>query len=185
MNSSILIPVITGIIALITAVITSYWTYIQSKRIETLKRELEVQKETDSQIFKFLLSYETDKVNQILIALKEYLTLVQTSKDQIRDIGHNRNVYFGEESESKLIEIRKSIIEQYAKSVYYFNENDVGKNAHTIKNYFLEIIDDIMIEGCQSDQIDILLKKISITQDQLQAVVQIKIEEIISSFSKK
>jgi hypothetical protein len=80
MVTQVLIAIITGCVGLLTAVLTTFWTFLQSRKITNLKSELELKKEKDSQTFKFLLSYETDMINQYFIHLKEFLILTQDIK---------------------------------------------------------------------------------------------------------
>lgn len=186
MDSKILFAIITGAIGLVTALATSIWTLVQSKKIEKLKNELELKKEKDTQIFKYFLSYETDTINQYFIHLKDFLIKTQAFKDQIREITKNLDKYFPKERNEKLTEIKLSIIDQYSKSVFYFNKADPDKNAHTIKNLFIDLIDSIIPEDkIETNNIIEQLNEISKRQIQLQEVMGVEIEKLMDTIKNK
>lgn len=186
MNSKILFAIITGLIGLITALATGIWTLIQSKKIEKLKTELELKKDKDTQIFKYFLSYETDTINQYFFHLKDFLIKTQAFKDQIREIIKNFDKYFPKELNEKLTDIKLSIIDQYSKSVFYFNKADPNKNAHTIKNLFIELIDSIISRDERDPHnINEQLSEISERQIQLQKVMEEEIEKLLDSIKNK
>lgn len=186
MESKILFAIITGLIGLITALSASFWTFIQSRKIEKLKNELELKKEKDSQTFRFILTYETDTINQYFIHLKEFLITTQTYKDQIRELTKNLDNYFPKELNEKLNEIKLSIINQYSKSVFYFNKADHDKHAHTIKNLFIEVLD-LLISNkvLQPESISEQLNEISKRQIQLQKAMEEEIEKLLSTVKNK
>lgn len=186
MDSKILFAIITGAIGLITALATGILTLVQSGKIEKLKNELELKKDKDTQIFKYFLSYETNTINQYFIHLKDFLIKTQAFKDQIREIAKNIDKYFPKELNEKLTEIKLSIIDQYSKSVFYFNKADPNKNAHTIKNLFIELIDSIITrDETESRNVNEQLNEISKRQIQLQKVMEEEIEKLLDTIKNK
>jgi hypothetical protein len=117
METKVLIAIIAGSAGFLAAVSTSIWTYIQSKKITTLKNELELKKEKDSMKFKFLLSYETDVINQYFIHLREFLNISQLIKDQIRELIKEYDHSFKEELIHKLKASKSQIINQFIISI--------------------------------------------------------------------
>jgi hypothetical protein len=182
METPVLIAIITGCAGLLTAVLTTFWTFLQSRKITNLKSELELKNDKDSQTFKFLLSYETDMINQYFIHLKEFLILSQFVKDQIREIIKEYDYSFKEELVDRLKVVKTQIINQFSKSIYYFNHADQHRHAHSIKSNLVIIIDMII----DADVIDnkLLVQKINnVTrmQVQLQEEVDSEIDKIISN----
>lgn len=186
MDSKILLAILTGAIGLITALATGIWTLIQSRKIEKLKNELELKKDKDSQIFKYFFTYETDTINQYFVHLKDFLIKTQAFKDQIREIAKNFEKYFPKELNEKLEVIKSSIIDQYSKSVFYFNKADPNRNAHTIKNIFIELIDSLINQDerelCKlNEQLDEISKR----QIQLQKVMEEEIEKLLDTIKNE
>ena len=186
MDSKIIIAIATGSLGLITALITSFWTLLQSKKIEKLKNELDFKKEKDSQIFKYLLTFETDIINQYVINLRDFVKITQQLKDQLRDSLNKRNDFFFEELSVSLNTIKQSIINQYSISAYYFNQTDNEKNAHEIKNLFLSIIDKVLSNDTfDSDLITNQIKEISKRQEELQSNVDSEIKRRLHEIEMK
>ena len=184
MEKSATVAMITGIIALITSLVTSYRSFYQSKKIETLKNDLEIKKENDTQILKFLLSYETDKINQNLLAIKDYLTTIQKIKDQLRYIVNNLDSFFKQDIVNNVVGLRNEVTDKYSSYVYFFNQSDTNKNAHTIKNLFLKIFDLMMLSNIDIESINATISEITERQSDLQSDMNNEIEKLIHSIKK-
>ena len=122
----------------------------------------------------------------MFIHLKYFLIKTQAFKDQIREITKNLDKYFPKELNEKLTEIKLSIIDQYSKSVFYFNKADPDKNAHTMKNLFIDLIDSIISEDkIETNHINEQLNEISKRQIQLQTVMGEEIEKLMDNIKSK
>jgi hypothetical protein len=73
MEIKITVAIITSLASIIVAIFTTWRSYAQSKKIELLKNEMEVKKIKDEQIFKYMLSYNAEQINQYFIHLKQFL----------------------------------------------------------------------------------------------------------------
>lgn len=174
----ITIAIVTGSIGLITAVITSFLAFLQSKRLEKLKSELDIRQEKDREIFKFFLTFETNQLNQSFIELRDFIKLTQFLKDQLRDLIKNREEYFENEFNENLESFKDDIIKQYSKSAYYFNKADQDRNAHTIKNLFVQTLD-LLKSNSNIDRAYENLKNISAKQDLLQTKMEIELKKLM------
>jgi hypothetical protein len=186
MDAKIQLAIFTGIIGLITAIVAGTMTFFQSRKIEKLKNELELQKDKDTQVFKYFLAYETDTINQYFIHLKDFLIKTQAHKDQLREIIKNGHKYFPKELNDNLTGIKQSLINEYSKSVFYFNKADTDRNAHTIKNLFIELIDSINSQDENSShKLNEQLNEISIRQIQLQKIMEEEIDKLLDAVKQK
>jgi hypothetical protein len=182
----------TGLLALAATVYSTLKSNKQAKRIEELQAEharkmaqlqteLDIKKESDNSKFKFLLNYDTDKVNQYMISLKEFLTVSQKAKDEVRDILDQFDHTFPADRLKQMTEIKKSMVDQYAGHVYYFNKADKEKIAHEIKNLFVDIFGLFvnMPDGFKQ-QIENDIDKVSAKQQLLHQEIEVEIERMVS-----
>ncbi len=186
MDIEILIAILTGGVGLITSIVISIFTFFQAKKIAKLKFELDLKKEKDNQVFKFILTFETDKVNQQFIHLRDFLRTTQILKDRLRGILKNKNDYIESELSEDLKELRETIIIQYSNSFYYLNQTDNNRYAHTIKNLFIKIVDSLGSHKKEEvDEANRLLNEISNNQIDLQKRMEIEIQKLINEIKNK
>jgi hypothetical protein len=177
MDVQLLITIVTASTTLITAIAVALINYRNNKKIENIKSEIESKSKKDNEIFKFLLTYETENINQYLIALKEFLQKSQESKDKIKQLFSNHTL-IKEERKQKLEVIREEIIKVYSKNVYYFNLSDKKSIAHSVKNLLIELID--IINKVSTENFSNKLSQISEGQKQLQVEVDKEISSALN-----
>ena len=211
-DNKILVAFSTALAGLITSIITSYRTYIQSKKLESiktvqlkeleeiknrqskeleeiknrqskelekLKSDLELKRDIDNVRFKFLLNYETEKVSQYFLFLKQFLSTSQLIKDEVRNLSKNHLSFFDDEFGKKIELLRSKITDQYSSSVYYFNAADKGRNAHTIKKIFFDIFDLLNNKPTNfQNEINSYIDEITQKQILLQREIDSEIEQI-------
>ncbi|MDO5970830.1 hypothetical protein Q4Q35_13530 [Flavivirga aquimarina] len=168
------ITITASILALLTSVFTSYFSWIKNKEIEKLRLKLESEKEK----IKFLFQYETDKLSQYYVSLKDFLTLTQKIKDEIRFL-INSNM-FDKEKNTLLNNIQEKIINQYSKDIVFFKKSEPDI-AHQIKNNVLSIIELLKRSNSESIEVKELLDKISSDQKSLRKQMDKEIDEMLKS----
>ncbi len=184
MANEILIAIITGIIALIASIITSIYGFRYEKKLNELKDELEKKKESDFQAFKFLLSYETNKANEILVHLKDYLSSIQTAKDRLKQIAKMKVILSKNDLIVKLSEVRELIITGYSSALYYLDDGDFDRNAHSIKNLLIECAD-LIEDELHDDNLNFLIDQINRRQEALRKSIDSEIELIVTKLYAK
>lgn len=186
MDAKILIALITGIIGLLTAILSSIISYCQSKKIAKLNHELETKKIKDEEIIKFLLTYDTQNINHSILHLKDYLKTSQYNKDKLKELINNCDKRFSDEIKKELLEIKNEIIEQYSKSVYYFNKADSEKYAHSIKNIFCDITDEILSDlTFDKESLISKIKIISDKQFNLQTSIEHHVDKMLTELKNQ
>jgi hypothetical protein len=186
MDTKILIALITGSVGILTAILSSVLSYKQSKKIAKLNKELETKKVKDEEIIKFILTYDTQNINQSILHLKDYLKITQYNKDKIKELINNCEKSFSDELKQELTKIKNEIIEQYSKSVYYFNKVDTEKYAHSIKNIFCDIIDKLDSDvNSEKDQLFSMIKIISEKQYNLQLSIEHYVDEMLNKLKNQ
>lgn len=184
METKITIAVITSLTSFLTAIFITLKSFSQSRKIEKLKNELELKKNQYYDIFKYSLSYNTELANQYFIHLKDFLQLTQILKDKTRDLIKYLNNFSPKEKQKKIKEMKDEIIVQYSKSVYFFNNSDKNKFAHSIKNLFIKIFDLLETDKVISeDIIKKTINEISELQNKLQKEVDLETERILSKIT--
>lgn len=167
MKTEILVAIITGTAAIATAIATVIINTRNSRRIETLRSALEQKKEQDNEVMKWLLSHQTSMFNQHLVSLREFLSIVQHSKDQLRHLLDAADGILPDERKSQLHTIRKSIIDKYATTRYYFDTTPYGDQAHLIKSKLL-VISNLLLGGKrQYPEVCSLIHEVSVCQNEL------------------
>lgn len=178
--------IIVAIIAALTAIITGITTIIvntrNSRKIEILKIELEQKKAKDNEVMKWLLSFKTDRIHQHLSSLKEFLTVVQYSKDRLRSILDAYDSILPEERRQQLQTIQQAIIDKYALTRYYFDSTPYGEHAHFIKSHLLLMIIKLLSADSQDHaQIRSLTEEISLRQNELHKGMEEEIVQLYES----
>lgn len=168
MKTEILVAVISGFAVSLTTIVTVIVNARNSRRIEALKTALEQKKEKDNEVMKWLLSYQTDIIHQHLLSLKEFLTVVQYSKDRLRSILEIYDHMIIEERQAQLEAIRQSVIDKYAATRFYFDSTPYGGQAHLIKSKLLLIITKLLTGGKPDMSLKrLLIDEISMSQHEL------------------
>jgi len=182
METAIMVSLITGLTAISTAIITVIVNTRNSRKIETLKTELEQKKVKDNEIMKWLLSYKTDMIHQHLASLKEFLSVVQYSKDRLRSILQANGSMFPEEKKQQLQIIQQAIIDKYSITRYYFDNTPFGEQAHFIKSNLLLIITKLLSDnGTDNSLILSLIEEISVRQNKLRIGMEQEILQLYHS----
>lgn len=179
MENTVLVALITGSLGMVTAIITTIRSHHQSKSLEKLKSELEAKKSTDHEIFKFLMSYETDTINQNFLLLKEFIQISQVLKNQIRDLNNHYDTFFIDDVKNIISQLRNKLVDQYSKSAYYFNKADTNKNGHSIKNTYLDIFDLFLKEPIDHQKINDKINEVIEKEKLLQQEIEQEIEKLI------
>ena len=182
MDVQILISIITGFLALVISVISIIYRFNYDLKLTNIREELDKKKQTDLEIIKFILSYETQKANEIVVCLKEYLTSTQILKDKLKQIAKLKSAITKKELELRLNELREFIINSYSKAIYFLDSNDVDRNAHSIKNTFLEMTE-LLEEGVvNQNKFEACLNSINKKQDALRAAFNLEVAKIIENY---
>lgn len=144
MDSTIMIALITGVSGLFTGIIASYFSYVQTRKIEELKSKLKQQNEIEEYILKQIFVYEEDMLKQKLLDLKLYLKIVQTLKDQTREIIKNLDYRFQEDLNNQVETLAQKIIQVYSEVRYSFQQSKkTDEYAHEIKQTFISLFNDL------------------------------------------
>jgi len=183
-NFTTLVPLVTGILGILSSLFIAYRSKHQERAIESLKRQLDLKKEVDNQVYKFLITFETDKINQSILSLREFLHVSQQAKDEVREISKKRASFFQQELEAKIAETKNSIQQQYSKSIYYFNLNDKHHYAHQIKNLLAEICD-LIIAQQETEDSRPKIEEVTRLQNLLQAEVELMLDQRLREFITK
>lgn len=184
MDALIIVALITSLTSVLTAVFTSIKLFRQNAQIELLKHELDLKKMSEGEIIKFLLTYETDKVNQSFIYLKDFLAVTQRLKDMVKDVLNHYDTYTPEDIYTRLAAGKMTIIDEYSKSIYYFNEIDENEYAHHLKNGFIEIFQ-LLLTNFNPEEVQAKLLEITNGQKKLQQEVNKNIERLINAMQDR
>jgi len=180
------IALISGIIGIATAILSSIMSFLQSKKITKLNHELSTKKIKDEEIIKFVLNYEMQNIESPISYLKDYMKITQYNKDKLKELINKYDNLFFIEIRKILEGIKDELIEQYSKSVYYFNKVDQEKIAHNIKNIFCEIVDEILSnQNFNKQSVNDKIKLISDMQSNLQASIENSINNSLSELKNQ
>ncbi|PWV55534.1 hypothetical protein [Chitinophaga sp. S165] len=182
MQTEILVAVIAAIAAVVTAITSAVINIRNSQKIELLKNELERKKVKDQEIMKWLISYKTDMVDQHLVSLKDFLTILQYSKDRLRNIFINYDSIISEERAGQLQNVQHAIIEKYSMTRYYFDNTVWGDLAHNIKSNLLSIIGELSsTNDLDRAMITSLIHDVSVKQNELHKGMEQEILQLYQS----
>jgi hypothetical protein len=182
MKTEIIVAMIAGLTAIVTAITTAILNTRNSRKIELLKTQLEQKQVKDNEVMKWLLSYKTDMIHQHLSSLKEFLTIVQYSKDRLRSIFDVYDNLFPEERKQQLQMIQQSVIDKYAQTRYHFDTTPYGEQAHSIKSRLLFIIAKLLSTDSRDQAfIHVLIEDISVKQNELHKGMEQEILQLYHS----
>lgn len=182
MELQLIITIVTAFFTLITAIILAFINYRNNKKFESIRTEIENKAKKDTEIFKYLLTYETETINQYLIALKDFLQCSQELKDKTKQLFNNFTI-IDAEKKIKLDSLKEEIIKQYSKNIYYFNMSDKKHIAHSIKNLMVDLIDATFENS--NEKFTKVFYEITEKQKDLQIEVNIEINKALNEIRKK
>lgn len=182
MKSESFVTLILALISLTASIVIALLNHRNNKKIESLKAEIDSKSKKDNEIFKFILSYETETLNQYLVALKELLQSSQEIKDKARQLLNNHFIAKNEK-EMKLELLKDDIIKRYSNNIYYLNLSDKEKLGHKLKN---QLVDLLNATGSNSvENFNLIFQNVTSTQNDLQKEVHLEINKLLDQIKEK
>jgi hypothetical protein len=151
-------------------------------KLEKIKMDLDLEKEKHLQLVKWLITYETNIMDQVHVNLKEYFKTTQHIKDQLREFVRFNEREVAEERNKSLLKLRDEIICKYSEARFYFEDTALNRSAHTIKGSFLVIIHMLLSdEPHETTHMTELIDLITIHQQELHKGMTTEINRLYQS----
>ncbi|RBL90195.1 hypothetical protein DF182_27400 [Chitinophaga flava] len=108
-----------------------------SKR-KTIERQEKSEK--NKLVSTYILNTSTTHINQLDETLRQYISIVQRIKDQLRVYIYTSHNMSRSRKLSALYQLREELINTYSGSRHYFDSTPYGGHAHIVKSSLLNIM---------------------------------------------
>ncbi|WP_212004857.1 hypothetical protein [Chitinophaga sp. HK235] len=154
----------TSALKSLTSVFTTIFNAFSKRKLFQLQKKDARQK----QVSDYLLNTSTAHINQLDNTLRQYISVVQRTKDQLRVFIYTSHNMSKKRKAATLHLLREELINCYSASRSYFDSTPYGGHAHLVKSGLLNIILELE-SSCEYDPENLLeaINLVTSDQDQL------------------
>jgi hypothetical protein len=156
-NAQVLTALIAAIAALLLAIIQALINRRNTQQIETLRSQLEHQRESSSEYLKNYLQFVIEGKEHELQAFKELLQCVQALRDKIRHVMEYPKSYDARVLHEEISALSDDVLKCFGRNQAHFSQGDM-KEAHNLKTKCKIMADELLVhlEGFAGQQIALL-----------------------------